>query len=358
MAAEFAVPGTLEDVQPFAGGHINESYLVRYRRGTDERRYLLQRLNPDVFPDPAAVMDNVARVIAHLRAGLERAGRGDLDRRTLRLVPARAGTAWVRDRAGAAWRLYHFIEGTDAQEPVRSAAAAGAAGAAYGEFHRLLADLPAPRLHETIPRFHDTPRRVAAFEAAVAADAARRAGAAAAEIAAVRAGADVAPVLTDAHAAGRVPERVVHNDAKLANLLFDRTTGEALCVVDLDTVMPGLLLFDFGDMARSIATRAAEDEPNPARVHLDETLFAALAAGYVGAVGDILTAAERELLVPAAEVIVFEQAMRFLTDHLAGDVYYRTERPNHNLDRARTQLKLFQDLRAAESRLARTLARL
>ncbi len=341
VAARFAIGSGAVTVEPFTGpaGHINASYVVRNPRG----RFFLQRLNTEVFRDHQRLMENVARVTKHL-AG------------PLRLVPARDGATYVADDQGAVWRMYAYIENGAPVVGAPSGREVGRAAGAFGAFQRALADLPGPRLHETIPHFHDTPRRLEALERAVESDTARRTASARAEIDQIRGCRHVAPLLVDVAARGAVPERVVHNDAKLANVLFD-ASGEALCVVDLDTVMPGLALFDFGDLVRSMATRAAEDERDLGRVRLEPELFESIVRGYVAATQQLLTPAERELLVPAAQVIVYEQAVRFLIDHLEGDRYYRIARPGHNLDRCRTQLALLDALLAQEPALARIVAR-
>lgn len=342
VAARFATGATVATVEPFSGpaGHINASYVVQTPRG----RFFLQRLNTDVFRDHQRLMENVARVTEHL-AG------------PLRLVPAQGGASHVADDEGGVWRMYTFIEnGVPVVRAPRAREVERAAGA-FGAFQRALADLPGPRLHETIPHFHDTPRRLEAFERAVESDPAARAASARAEINQLRGCRHLAPLLVDAAARGAVPERIVHNDAKLANVLFDRASGEALCVVDLDTVMPGLALYDFGDLVRSMATRAAEDERDLGHVRLEPELFESIARGYVMEAREFLTKAERELLVPGAQVIVFEQAIRFFVDHLEGDRYYRVARPGHNLDRCRTQLTLLETLCEQETALTRTVAR-
>jgi len=342
VAARFAIGEGKVSVEPFTGpaGHINASYVVQSPRG----RFFLQRLNTDVFRDHERLMENVSRVTTHL-AG------------PLRLVPARDGASYVADDQGGVWRMYAYIENAVPVVGAPSSRDVERAAGAFGAFQRALADLPGPRLHETISGFHDTPRRLDAFERAVESDSARRVASVRAEIDRVRGRRDLAAVLVDAAARGTVPERVVHNDAKLANVLFDAGTREALCVVDLDTVMPGLALFDFGDLVRSMATRAAEDERELGRVRLEPELFGSVARGYITATRDLLTQAERELLVPAAQVIVYEQAVRFLIDHLEGDRYYRLARPAHNLDRCRTQLALLEALREQETALTRTVVR-
>src|SRR5258706_6570444 len=336
IAARFAIGSGAVTVEPFTGpaGHINASYVVRSPRG----RFFLQRLNTEGFRDHQRLMENVARVTSHL-AG------------PLRLVPARDGASSAVDDQGGVWRMYTYIENGVPVVGPPSGRDVGCAAGAFGAFQRALADLPGPRLHETIPHFHDTPRRLEALERAVESDAAARAASVRAEIDQIRGCRHLAPLHVDAAARGAVPERVVHNDAKLANVLFDAASGDALCVVDLDTVMPGLALYDFGDLVRSMATRAAEDERDIGRVRLEPELFESVACGYLAATRELLTQAERELLVPAAQVIVYEQAARFLIDHLEGDRYYRIARPGHNLDRCRTQLALLDALRAGERAL-------
>ena len=342
VAARFDTGARIASVEPFSGpaGHINASYVVQ----TPRSRFFLQRLNTEVFRDHHRLMENVARVTKHL-AG------------PLRLVPARDGTSYVGDDQGGVWRMYTYIENGAPVVGAPSGPLVGRAAGAFGAFQRALADLPGPRLHETIPHFHDTPRRLEAFERAVETDTAARAASVRSEIDQILGYRHLAPLLVDAEGRGAVPERIVHNDAKLANVLFDPASGEALCVVDLDTVMPGLALYDFGDLVRSMATRAAEDERDLGRVRLEPELFESIARGYVTGAREFLTQAERELLVPGAQVIVFEQAIRFLIDHLEGDRYYRIARPGHNLDRCRTQLTLLDALCKQQAALTRTVAR-
>lgn len=352
----FAVPGNLVAVQPLAGGHIHDSYVVTLEQNGRPTRYVLQRLNRRIFPAPAPLMENIRRVTRHVRDKLVAGGQRDVARRVLTLVTARDGAAWLRDGAGNAWRMFVFIPQTRSDESVTTAAQAELAGRAYGHFQSLLADLPEPRLHETLPGFHDTPTRYAAFDAAVAADAVGRVAAAAPEIAFVQERRALGGVLMDLLRQRDVPERVAHNDAKLSNVLLDATTGAPLCVVDLDTVMPGTALFDFGDMVRSMTCWAAEDECDLTRVAVRRDLFAGLAHGYLQATADFLTPAEREHLVQAGLVITLEQALRFLTDYLAGDVYYKTTRPHQNLDRCRVQLRLVASLEAQRGDLESLLA--
>jgi aminoglycoside phosphotransferase (APT) family kinase protein len=251
-----------------------------------------------------------------------------------------------------------WIEGTRPIERAATEAEARATARAFGRFLAQLLDLPGPPLHETIAAFHDTPARLAAFERAVAADRVGRAASCRAEIDALLERRAVASALAVPAARGEIPVRPTHNDAKIANVLFDRATGDALCVVDLDTVMPGLSLHDFGDLARSGISDSAEDERDLSRVVVRVPFFEALARGFVEGAGEALSPAERSLLATGAEVIVYEQAIRFLGDHLDGDRYYRTTRPGHNLDRARNQIRLLEGLEAKGPELRRIGERL
>jgi Ser/Thr protein kinase RdoA (MazF antagonist) len=347
MVELFALAGKVSGIARLPGGHINDSYRV----DAGSESYLLQRLNSHVFPDAGKVMDNVSRVTAHLAARLRAAGVADWRRRTLALVPARTGADWVRDGEGAAWRLFGFITGTVVREQVARPADSLAAGRSFGEFLRLLSDYHGPPLTETIPGFHDTAARFERLEQAVRKDATRRVAGARAEIEMAIGQRQLADVLPPLLRSGVVPSRIAHNDAKLANVLLDERSGEPLCVVDLDTVMPGSTLYDFGDLVRSVTSPTAEDEEDLSQVGVRVPMFEALARGYCEAAGAVLTSGERDLLVFAGRLITLEQAVRFLTDHLEGDRYYRIARPGHNLIRARTQLRLLASLTAREGAL-------
>ncbi|MGE5126119.1 MAG: phosphotransferase enzyme family protein [Betaproteobacteria bacterium] len=340
----FAVFGRLVSLAPYGGGHINDSWLAHVEQAEGEQRFLLQRINQHVFRRPADVMENMVRVTRHVAARLEREGVPDAARRVLRLVLARDGATHVVDELGETWRLVPWVEGTRSTERAGTAAEAHATALAFGRFLRQLRDLPGPRLHETIPAFHDTPARLAAFERTVAEDRAGRAGECRPELEAVLDRRALASALAGPARDGGLPERPVHNDAKIANVLFDEVSGEALCVVDLDTVMPGLSAHDFGDLARSTVSDSDEDERDLGRVAVRLPFYSALARGFVEGAGDALSPVERSLLATGALVIVYEQALRFLADHLDGDRYYRIARPGHNLERARAQLALLASL--------------
>jgi aminoglycoside phosphotransferase (APT) family kinase protein len=351
VLARFAVEGTLASLTPDPRGLINRSWLAALDAPGGPRRYLLQRINRHVFQRPDQVVENAVRVTRHLRARLAREGARDPERRVLEFVPTRDGAFSHVDGEGETWRLVRWIEGTRSSERATSAASAREAARAFGLFLRQLGDLPPPRLFETIPAFHDTPARLAALERVAGRDPAGRLASCRAELAALLERRALASALALRLAKGELAERPVHNDAKLANVLFDQATGEALAVVDLDTVMPGLALHDFGDLARSAVSDSAEDEVDLDKVAVRVPVFQALASGFAEGAGDCLSPTELSLLATAAEVVTYEQAARFLTDHLAGDPYYRIERPGHNLDRARAQLRLLDRLELARPAL-------
>jgi Ser/Thr protein kinase RdoA (MazF antagonist) len=347
MLDRFAADGALEALSPHGGGLINDSWLAALRGPAGCERFLLQRINRHVFRRPDDVMDNMVRVTRHVAARLERDRTPQAGRRVLELVPSRDGASHALDASGETWRLLRWIEGTRSVERAATESQARATALAFGRFLRLLRELPGPRLHETIPAFHDTEARFAAFERTLAADRVSRRAGCRPEIEALLLRKPLAGALAAPLRSGLLPERPVHNDAKIANVLFDEASGEALCVVDLDTVMPGLSAHDFGDLARTTVSDSDEDERDLERVAVRRPFLAALTNGFVEGAGDALTDAERTHLVTGALVITYEQALRFLADHLDGDRYYRIARPGHNLERARAQLALLASLERA-----------
>lgn len=353
IAERFRIEGRATAAVELRAGHINDSYVVSTASGS---RYLLQRINGYVFPNPAQVMANIVRITRHLKRKL---GPGS-GRRRLTLVPAANGAMWFEttapDRRADWWRMYELIEDTTTVLRASTPEQVFLAAQAFGRFETQFIDLPSPPLHETIPGFHDTLNRFETFDRALATASASAAGdarhrQAVAEIRSVAAHRELAGRLSIG-AAHKLPRRTVHNDCKISNILFDRETGEALCVVDLDTTMPGLAACDFGDMVRSMGHRAEEDARETDGARVDVELFAALAQGYLDG-ARFLTAAERRSLVDGALVLTLEQAVRFLTDHLEGDVYFRVERPGQNLDRCRVQLALLESLLARDTDLRR-----
>jgi hypothetical protein len=345
VTGQFQTDGRFLEAASYGSGHINDTYCAVFDRGGARVRYIVQRINHNIFKNPDALMDNVGRVTAHL-AG-KSAGDANQGRRALTLIPARDGKLFYRDTAGNYWRVYIFIENARTYDAVESAAQAFQAARAFGRFQSLLADLPAPRLQDTIPDFHHTPKRFAALERAIASDTANRAARAKAEIEFAVGHRAMCGVLRDAN----LPERVTHNDTKFNNVMLDDATGEGICVIDLDTVMPGLALYDFGDMVRTTTSPAREDERDLSRVAMQFPMFEALVRGYLSAAAGFLTPAERKFLPFSGKLITFEIGIRFLTDFLEGDAYFKIHREDHNLDRCRTQFQLVRSIEQQESEM-------
>jgi len=356
IISQFQIDGRLVEVAPHGTGHINDTYASRFDTPRGQRRYVHQRINHRIFREPEKLMENVERVTRHLRDKIIAAG-GDPERETLNLVPVRDGRTFHRDERGNTWRTYLFIEGARTYDVVENLDHVYSAARAFGEFQKLVSDLPGARLWETIPDFHNTPRRLEAFEEAVGCDAAGRAAGARDEIDFVRRRAGEASVLVDLQRQGKVPERITHNDTKLNNVMIDDATGRGICVIDLDTVMPGLVGYDFGDAVRLGANPAAEDERDLSKVCMDLAMFDRLARGYLDAARGFLTAEEIDHLAFSALLITFEIGVRFLTDHLAGDEYFKVHREGHNLDRCRTQFKMVADMERQADRMAAVIDR-
>ena len=345
IGRNFQIYGEFRSAEPYGSGHINDTYCSVYDQAGLSVRYILQRINHNIFKNPVGLMQNVGRVTAHLETKV--VGQPDASRRVLTLVPARDGQSCFCDAEGSYWRAYLFIEKARTYDAVESAEQAFKAAKAFGQFQCLLADLLAPRLHDTIPDFHHTPKRFAAFEAALAANVANRAQLAKAEIDFAIAHKPICSVLLDA----KLPERVTHNDTKFNNVMLDDATGEGICVIDLDTVMPGLALYDFGDMVRTTTSPAKEDERDLSKVQMQFPMFEALARGYLSTAGGFLTKGERDQLAFSGKLITFEIGIRFLTDFLAGDTYFKVHREGHNLDRCRTQFKLVESIEQQEDKM-------
>jgi len=341
-----AINGTLVQQSPYGNGHINDTFLLRYETADhSEKKYILQRMNHDIFRNPPLLMENIVHVTDHLR-GIIRSRGGDPERETLNVLKTRDGASFFRDRGGSYWRVFPFIERSVCLEKVRNAKDFYDSAVAFGSFQKMLADFPAGTLHETIPNFHNTSSRFRDFRAAVQSGDRERAALARTEIAFALDRESETAVLTALLDAGALPLRVTHNDTKLNNILFDADTGKALCIIDLDTVMPGLSLYDFGDSIRFGASTGDEDEPDLDKVSLDLSLFEAFTKGYLEGCAGSLTAKEIEMLPMGAKLMTYECGIRFLADFLTGDTYFKVHRENHNLDRARTQFKLVADMEA------------
>ena len=348
ISRHFQIYVEILHAEPLKIGHINETYTATYQQGGTRVRYIHQKLNRTVFKNPAGVMKNIVRVTDHIRKKLEARSVPDITRRSLIVIPTRSGKAFHQNGARDVWRTFVYVEGVTTHEAVQNPAQAFQAGRAFGEFQNLLVDLPGGRLTETIPDFHNTRKRFEAFQLAVQADRYNRSASAATEIKFALKREGITGVLLDAMAKGKIPERITHNDTKFNNVMLDLATGEAMCIVDLDTVMPGCALYDFGDMVRTTTSPTLEDELDLSKVTMQLPVFKKLAEGYYGAAGQFLTKREKELVAFSGKLITFEIGLRFLTDYLSGDVYFRTHRPGHNLDRCRTQFKLVESIERQE----------
>jgi len=341
----FAFPDNPVSCEPYGGGHIHDTRLVACRGG---ETFILQRINTHVFTEPVLLMRNIERVCAHLRK------KTDDPRQVLSLVPARDGRPFAVENGGY-WRVFRFVENSICFDHA-DAALFYESGAAFGQFLTLLADFPVHELAETIPHFHDTPARFAALRAATEEDPLMRARGVQRELSFALRYEAFAHTLTDLAAEGELPLRVTHNDTKINNVLFDQATRKALCVIDLDTVMPGLCATDFGDAVRFGASTAAEDEPELDFVHFDIALFKSFASGYLSACGDSLSETETAMLPTGARMMALENGVRFLTDYLSGDRYYHISRPGQNLERARTQFRLLEEMDVREPEMRAIIA--
>ena len=343
IANEFAIPGNFISAMEVDSGHINSTYLVEF--GSDDgskSRYVLQRINEAVFPDPRAVMRNVEVVTRHINWKILRVKR-DSSGQTLNLFPARGGRFHAEIEGDGIWRCYNFIEGCCTFDVVESPRQAYEAAKAFGSFQDLVSDIPLENIEETIPDFHNTPQRYKNLMQAVAEDPLNRVKGLKKELDFVRSNKATISRLIDLRNAGVLPERITHNDTKINNVMIDSETDEAVCVIDLDTVMPGLSLYDFGDMVRTAVSPAAEDEQDLSRVNVRMPIFEALVEGYLDGC-NCLCEGEIDNLAFSGGLIALETGMRFLTDHLLGDVYFKISRENQNLDRARNQFRLSEEL--------------
>ncbi len=344
IAENFEFEGELVRISEFGSGHINKTYVATYLNGDEKQRYVVQQINTSVFKKPEELMKNIFAVTDYLREVIAANG-GDPERETLHFIKTKAGDNYFTTPDGDCYRAYVFVKDSVCYDSADTPELFGKSGAAFGRFQKLLADFPADTLYETIPNFHNTPWR---FEneflpSLFAAD----------DSLLTECEDDIEFVtsrrtdmegFTVLQESGALPLRVTHNDTKLNNVMFDENTGECVCVIDLDTVMPGLALYDFGDSIRFGASTAAEDESNLDKVSLDLDYFKAYAEGYLSEAGDALTYREKKQLAYSAKLMTLECGMRFLTDYLNGNIYFKTEFPKQNLIRARNQFKLVEDI--------------
>ena len=349
--ANFNFTGRLKDRRPFGSGHINDTYLLTFEIGDmGDMSAILQRMNREIFTQPVELMENIVGVTSYLREKIIENG-GDPERETLNIIPAKDGKAYYVDSKGEYWRSYKFITDAKCYDQVEKPEDFYESAVAFGNFQRLLADYPADTLHETIKGFHDTRARFEVFKQAVAQDVCGRAASVDREIEFVLAHEETARVLGEFQEKGLVPLRVTHNDTKLNNIMIDNTTRKGICVIDLDTVMPGLAVNDFGDSIRFGASTGAEDEKDLSKVSCSMELFEIYVKGFLQGCAGSLTPTEVELLPMGAKVMTYECGMRFLTDYLQGDHYFKIHREGHNLDRCRTQFKLVKDMEEKAERM-------
>lgn len=350
ISTQFQIYGEILHAEPCKIGHINETYTATYDQGGAKIRYIHQKINQGVFKHPDQVMENLVRVTSHIRRKLVERGEKELTRKVLGLIPARDGKSYYQSPDGVCWRTFVFVENTRTFEAAETPQQAFEAGKAFGNFQCLLADIEGPRLHETIPDFHHARKRFDAFKLAVESDRLNRNAAAKAEIEFAFKHEKIVDVLLKAHATGKIPERITHNDTKFNNVMLDTDTGSQICVVDLDTVMPGLVLYDFGDMVRTTTSPTLEDEKDLSKVQMRMPMFESLARGYLEA-ASFLTKTERSYLAFSGKLITFVIGLRFLTDFLSGDTYFRVHRAEHNLDRCRTQFRLVECIAKQEKKM-------
>ncbi|MFH1724646.1 MAG: aminoglycoside phosphotransferase family protein [Elusimicrobiota bacterium] len=342
VARRFRVGGEFLGARPCESGHIHDTFVIDMRTKAGDRRYVLQRINNGVFRDVQGLQSNIEKITRHIRN--KTVAGGDGRRRCLSLVPTIDERTFHRDAEGAYWRVFDFIEGARTHDLLDDPRLVYNAAHAFGGFLRLMGDFPSDELAITIPHFHDARHRFERFRAALGEDRASRAGSARGEADFILARKDDAGRLLDLMDAGALPRRVTHNDTKLNNVMIDDRTGEGLCVIDLDTVMPGLTGYDFGDAVRLGASTAAEDERDLSRVRLGLGMFDRLAHGYLDATRGLIAAEEVDELAFACKLMCLVTGVRFLTDHLEGDVYFKVRVPDHNLARCRTQLKMVSEI--------------
>lgn len=348
----FQIYGSYLESRPYGGGHINDTFVAAFSQSGSRVRYIFQRINHRIFKNPVALMENISRVTAEAQRRLTADGVPDASRRALTVIPAMDGKPYYVDSEGNTWRCYLFIEGARTYDIIQNERQAYEAARAFGEFQNLVAELPGDRLHETIPNFHNTRTRFDRLGEVVSGDPQGRLKEVGPEWEFIQEREAMVDVLLDLTAKGQIPERVTHNDTKLNNVMIDDATETGICVIDLDTVMPGLALYDFGDLVRTATSPAAEDETDLSKVRMQMPMFQALARGYLSSAGRFLNDAEKAHLGFSGKLIALEIGIRFLTDYLEGDVYFKTKRPDHNLDRCRTQLALVRSIEEQEDAMS------
>ena len=351
VANAFDISGVYIGEYPYGNGHINDTFCVVYEINGQKVRYIRQRINKNIFKNIPALMDNIGRVTHHQQQKFQEAGKKNIDSRVLKLVPSKCGKNFIIDSDGQYWRTYVFLEGLITLETVEKPSHAFEAARAFGEFQCQLADMGGSRLHETIVNFHHTRSRFDTLVKAIEKDEFNRAKNVQKEINFAMQREKMVDILLDLQAAGELPERVAHNDTKLNNVMINAETGKGMCVIDLDTVMPGLSLYDFGDMVRTATNKAEEDECDLSKVEMDIKMFQALVEGFMSTAGEILVQKEIEMLPFSGRLITFEIGLRFLTDYLQRDTYFKVHRNGQNIDRCRKQFKMVESMEQQESQM-------
>jgi hypothetical protein len=355
---KFDILGDFVSAEPYGNGHINDTFVVVFDQGGTAIRYILQRINDNVFKLPVTLMENIVQVTSHIRKKAEANGVGDISRRVLTLVKTLNGEDFTKDQDGHVWRCYIFVEDAKSWDIIETPTQAFEAAKAFGAFQRDLMDYNGPRLSETIPKFHHTRNRFATLQEAIKEDVKNRAVTVKDEIEFALSHENLANSLLSLQEKGLIPERITHNDTKLNNVLLDNKTGEGICVLDLDTVMPGLSLYDFGDMVRTATNPVAEDELDLSKVVVQTPMFEAIAKGYLEGTAGTLLPVERDNLVTSGKLLTYECGIRFLTDYLQGDTYFKIKRETHNLDRCHTQFALVKSLEEHEEGLMKFVSTL
>ncbi len=358
LISQFQIVAEFVEGHKWEKGHINDTYIVTCKQGGSPIRYILQRINHDVFLQPAVVMQNVKITTEHLRKKIAEESASDLTRRTMTIVPTRGGASYYQDMKGNYWRAYVFIERVKSSHVAERPEQAEQVGRAFGLFQKRLADLSAVKIQETIPQFHNGILRFNSLEKAISEDIHGRAAKIEDEIGFCNDHKDIIHIFEKAKSEGILPVRITHNDTKIDNVLLDEESDEVMCIVDLDTVMPGFIHYDFGDMVRTLISPADEDEENLEKVTIRMDFFEALSKGYLSEANSFLNTTEKEYLAVSGKVITFQLGIRFLTDYLNGDIYFKAHREDHNLDRAKVQFKLVEKMIEHESSMKSVISSL
>lgn len=351
----FTIPGDYLTAEPYGSGHINDTYAATYSQAGTVVRYIHQRINNTIFRNVPALMDNISRVTEFNQSRMLQMNVPDRSRRCLTLLPTSYGAPFHVDSEGRYWRTYLFIENASTYDLLENAEQARQAARAFGKFQKLLSGLPGKPLHETIPDFHHTPRRYQKFHDILSADPMNRAASVKDEIKWFLEREHFADVIVNGIGSGEIPQRITHNDTKLNNVMLDDVTREGVCVIDLDTVMPGSVLYDFGDMVRSMTNSGNEDSRNLSDVSMRFPVYAALLEGYLSEMRDCLTDRELDLLAFSGKLITMEIGLRFLTDYLDGDRYFKVKREGHNMDRCRSQMAMVESIENQESEMEKAV---